>query len=577
MLSEIIEWFFGPLAEFECQRAARRGWIIWMRVLVALPTAGVLFIVVYGISLAQHANIPADVGGFFRIALVAMWSILLGIVMILTPAAMSGALADRARGTLLVLLTTEVSAREIALSRLAGGLSSLALILPAALGPFAILAVLAHTDALQWLLVLALPLAMALGLAGLALGVAVTTRSGRETLLVVYLLEFALVLGPTMLAGMGLLAPGHFLLGLNPFIGLGDSVWLRGSDPVWQAIGWWTAIGLLGTVFASIRLRAVVLRQFDPPTSRRVSGRAAVVPPMGDRPMMWKEVYIERQPAFHPVVRWLGGGVIAIMVGGTILFASLAFIESLQLRGPRIAAGALRDWLIGTSWPLGLVLQWAFGLRAAASVVSERERDTWEPLLLSPLTGREIIWGKLWGNFVGLRWLLAAVGANWGLGLITGTLPQETLVIFVAPAVASTLLVTAIGITTSLQAKSVTQAMTLTLMFWLVSAICVPILSAIAMAFAGCWSAILLGMFQGNNATQWNHFALLWTGSNFAVYVLLSIWLVAYTAQNFDKWAGRSTQKLWLIPPGRSSRDDFNPPRRREAYHPPPLPPEGSS
>jgi ABC-type Na+ efflux pump permease subunit len=58
---------------------------------------------------------------------------------------------------------------------------------------------------------------------------------------------------------------------------------------------------------------------------------------------------------------------------------------------------------------LGWLIQWAMGLCAVASIASERQRGTWDGLLVSPPEGREIVWAKICGGVYALRGFVAAV------------------------------------------------------------------------------------------------------------------------------------------------------------------------
>jgi len=61
-------------------------------------------------------------------------------------------------------------------------------------------------------------------------------------------------------------------------------------------------------------------------------------------------------------------------------------------------------------------------VRAAGSVGSERERQTLDGLLASPLKADAIILGKWWGSLIAGRWLLYLLLGVWLIGLITGGL-----------------------------------------------------------------------------------------------------------------------------------------------------------
>src|SRR5207245_1431018 len=78
--------------------------------------------------------------------------------------------------------------------------------------------------------------------------------------------------------------------------------------------------------------------------------------------------------------------------------------------------------LQGCLFLLGLSLQ--VGIKSATSVSGERERKTWEALLLTPLTARQILRGKLWGILDSVRPLLFAYTVAAALGsLVAGLGP----------------------------------------------------------------------------------------------------------------------------------------------------------
>ena len=60
--------------------------------------------------------------------------------------------------------------------------------------------------------------------------------------------------------------------------------------------------------------------------------------------------------------------------------------------------------------------------RAASSVSNERDRQTLDGLLTSPLEGNAILFGKWLGSILSVRWGWLWLGAIYGLGLLTGGL-----------------------------------------------------------------------------------------------------------------------------------------------------------
>lgn len=113
---------------------------------------------------------------------------------------------------------------------------------------------------------------------------------------------------------------------------------------------------------------------------------------VGDRPVLWREI---AQPAFRSRIRFI---VTLVVVGGLLLYLN----GEMDSEYDRRSANAV---VIG----IGIVLSLIVGTGAAAhAITQERESRTLDVLLTTPLTAREIIWGK----FVGAlrrQWFLPSV------------------------------------------------------------------------------------------------------------------------------------------------------------------------
>src|SRR5262249_15033703 len=149
---------------------------------------------------------------------------------------------------------------------------------------------------------------------------------------------------------------------------------------------------------------------------KKVRKRRAL-PPVAERPMLWKELYIERVASLGRFGRWVGwlltlgiGGSSLVLAGLMAYAACFAPASDLAL----VASNALSIIVGGFSGTLlGWLLQWGIGLRAAVSVASERERGTWDALLMSPLTPSEIAVAKVVGSLYALRYMAIAMLMAW--------------------------------------------------------------------------------------------------------------------------------------------------------------------
>src|SRR5262249_41435488 len=136
-------------------------------------------------------------------------------------------------------------------------------------------------------------------------------------------------------------------------------------------------------------------------------------PPIGTNPVQWREQYVDGLTpvrALRAVPRPLALlGVFALSCGmtGALLYSHQSQPDSL-LRLPHIlwvadfrSLTALFDngvtwaFLVQTSVVMFLA-SLLVGVRSSGAIVGERERQTWDALLTTPLTERELVRGKYW-------------------------------------------------------------------------------------------------------------------------------------------------------------------------------------
>jgi hypothetical protein len=172
---------------------------------------------------------------------------------------------------------------------------------------------------------------------------------------------------------------------LNPIYVLEPS-WQHtsGSAPLERllmAVGGWSVLGVVCTGLAVWRLKPAYLRQLEGQgRPRRPRRLPALRRPVADDPIAWRERDVEGLP----VVGWvrrvpLGLQYVALVPGTTAAFWLLG------------EAGAVLAVLV----PFAAVS--VVGIRASAAVCSERERQTWEMLLLTPLDTSDLLRGKVRG------------------------------------------------------------------------------------------------------------------------------------------------------------------------------------
>ena len=260
-----------------------------------------------------------------RGGVLAILAMALGTAFVLAPALTAGSLAgERERGSMALLLTTGVNAFEIVIGRLAGKLSQVGMVLLTAVPGVVLLASMAEVSAQTLLTMAALIGAVAFGMGGISIGASATARRGRDALLGSYgagiLLLMGALLGNTIPTGPG----SEFLRACSPFATATDLVWEGQLESSWVSIAIWTVVGAIGFGVAVLRLRPVAQRQFggEPPRRGR-GGRRWFVPPVGERPMLWKELFIERVGTLGKVGRWVGHFLVLGMFGASTVLAGL--------------------------------------------------------------------------------------------------------------------------------------------------------------------------------------------------------------------------------------------------------------
>jgi ABC-type transport system involved in multi-copper enzyme maturation permease subunit len=343
----------------------------------------------------------------------------LALIFLVTPVFVAGAITDeKTRGTLQYLMTTDLASWHILVGKLLARTAQIALIGLAGLPLLCFLGVVGGLEPLT-LVVLFLVTVMPLFAVGAAtLLAAVWTRKTLEAVLVLMpillpaslaILFSDLIIGgnyPTVFDGRYVMEPAWGRTDLGGLRELGRRLF--------AAALCWGGVGSVCLAWAVWRLRPAYLRQLHTSGSKRNAhwwnvGRRQ----MTDSPLRWKEYHVEGLaplPVLRQVPRWLGLGFTSVVS----LIAAL-FILWLNLL-PRVGIRQLLETVARFDLPglqncfseaqvefqiLGLIALFLFtmivGMRCSGSVSGERERLTWEALLLSPLSVKHLIRGKLWG------------------------------------------------------------------------------------------------------------------------------------------------------------------------------------
>jgi ABC-type transport system involved in multi-copper enzyme maturation permease subunit len=239
--------------------------------------------------------------------------------------------------------------------------------------------------------------------------------------------------------------------------------------------------GCLG--WAMLRLRAVALKQAG------VAARQDEFPPgwrwrwlLNWWPLLWKETRAGRRP--HWVVR-LGRGL--LIFAGVVSLAAILGIFVLTI--PEIDWRELR--LIANRWVrvvgmamAGLLLLQVAG-RSAGSIAGERDRQTLDTLLTTPLGTSQIVLAKWLGSIIGSWRAWVWLSLIWLAGWYSGGLQAADVPMLFLACLVYAILVASLGIWISARGKSTARSLTGTL-------------AGLFLLWAGHWGVIPVAMWFWN-------------------------------------------------------------------------------
>jgi ABC-type transport system involved in multi-copper enzyme maturation permease subunit len=426
-----------------------------------------------GVVSDRHASAPEVVGSRFASFFVWQQSL---FVFLAVPIFVAGAIVDEKRqGTLQYLLLSEVEPRHIVLGKLLGRVGVVLMWLLAGLPLFACLAGFGGVEPIT-MLFLAVGLMMPIfGIAALSLLASVWCKDTRDAVIAVYLV---------VLAG----AIGEYLLG-GPFLYL-NPLWVL--EPAWGAAGSldlatagtrlvaaslvWMLFGLVCLGLATFLLIPAYRREMEGLRPERAQWYLEDREPMDDQPVRWREQHIEGL-ALNATMRRFPQWLAILLVGLASTIASLAILyyslipgatvaellqALLQLNVRKVASlmpTASNGFLLLSVIAM-LTASQVVGARCAGALVQERERGTLEAVLLTPMTARSIIHGKLWGIMnASIYYLLAYAAPAVALSVFAGPLALTYTIAWLAATVLAMYFIGSVGLWCSVRAKTAWRSM----------------------------------------------------------------------------------------------------------------------
>jgi ABC-type transport system involved in multi-copper enzyme maturation permease subunit len=491
----------GPVFRAELIRTARRKRYYVLRVLYGLVLLLLLsqrYSQIFEYELLQQRRIMlAAMAAFGLRSFIAFTIVQIAAILVLVPPLVAGVIADeKQRNTLHYLMASRLSSGEIVCDKLLARLLHLAAFVAIGLPVICMLSFFGGVPPEYVVAAYSLTAATTWLTAALAILVSTLARRVRQAVLIAYLIEVAWLIGP-LLVSLLMVYLDHLLgtrLGpsWNPFF-----ILVMGASPIGlllllqepelqrivgplspatfaTLIGIYTALGLGFLLLAIIRLRPTYHRQQAKP--RRLDWFGPKVrrprflnrPPCGADAMLWKERWFGRTDV---VTKLFVLPATILLTVGLVLFSGLdetagQALRSLWVHGWHATVygqPAFHDALRRVS--VYYIALWGLAVAGSASscVSSEREGDTWMSLISTPLSGREILMGKLLGAIWNQRGFAGMLGLLWLVGLVTGALHPLGLLTGIAVLGLFTWFVAALGTYYSLRMRTTSQALTATI------------------------------------------------------------------------------------------------------------------
>lgn len=514
----------GPVFWYDLLRTSRRARYFLLRVIYA----GLLLFLLWINYLSWFSRWSPDAvtydeitrfsESFFSFFMVMQFF----LVLLLTPAYVGGAIADeKHRKTLEYVMATDLRNREIVFGKLASRLLNLTLFILTGLPIISIMQLFGGVSPdLLWCGFAATALTM-LSLSGLSILNSVYGRRSRDAIIFTYL---------TVICYFALFGLLLFVKAMVSAAGYGPNAWTVAFDyfldvynagnvfyAFYKIVEHVVTTGSFGTLLvdlliryaifhgiiavgtvslAIIRLRAVFVRQAFAAVQKPQRGAPKSLwrPHVGDYPMLWKEVVHEA----HVRLGWMGRFmlftiVICCLLPPMIMTFLVLFDPSRTMSWSEFGEGM--NWyerIVGTI--LCTVLFLAVAVRAASGIGAERDRQTFESLLASPLTTAEILFAKWLGSIAAMRWLLMLLGVVWLVGIVTGGLSVLALPVLVLCVACYSFFFSALGLFFSTGSKTTLSAVT-----W---AVAVAILAG-GGHWVGCGPIYLILSFNGPASFDW--------------------------------------------------------------------------
>jgi ABC-type transport system involved in multi-copper enzyme maturation permease subunit len=520
----------GPVLIYDMIRTSRRNRYFILRMIYA---GFLFFILSYMFAIAfvmsQDFMGPGGRDRFDNKALAVLCEtffmffmlIQITLVVLLTPAYVAGAIAEeKDRKTMEFMLATDLRDREIIFSKFLSRLANMGLLLITGLPILSILQFIGGVDPGLMLAGFAATALTMLGIGSLSILFSVLFKKPRDAISLTYLMLVAY--GAMGVFVLILRNTGHWLLNIpvwfNDAATIGDLMTaFNAGNPIaviWEIMmairmmglsrvlpdvltryAWFhLTVTVICITWSIVRLRSIALKQSSGGSTAKLRWYQKLRPRIGNQPMIWKEIFIESGAKLNWLV-WIAVIILVLLTLGTGVFIVGAIIyDFLEFGGRRdfwrTLNEAMNVWFRIAGDFVGCILLLRTGVRAATTVTTERERDTMDALITTPMSAEVMLFAKLVGNLTSLWAGWAWYGSMMLLALLTGGLNPFAVPVLLLSLFVYSVVVTMIGLAFSIYCRSSLQASILTVLVtlfvggghWiLTSCLCMPIFGAMMM------------------------------------------------------------------------------------------------
>lgn len=453
------------------------------------------------------------------------------LVLLITPAYVGTAIAEeKERRTLEFLLTTDLHSQEIIFGKLASRVGNIIMFLLAGLPVLSFVQFFGGIDPDLLLYGFIATLMTVLSVAAVSIACSVQARHSREGIIRSYLIVVSYFIFGFLLNWLIMFLQG-FTGGLAGTWKLSESEWfvqglcyfteyylagdafhaayLYFASSALPVAGYtsWTGVKLASSLTDLIRnyllfhctvgiicllysiayLRSIFVQQMYGDVKRRtrtksIPSKSSALPPgnqeqkpakvrgmrwsLGNwQPMIWKEWLVPRQSRKSLMMKLITG-----FSWACFLFPVVVIFIMSQNRSSlnwNMLGDSINIYIRIAGTVCMCLMLLGTGIRAANSCTVERDKQTLESLLLTPLTDFEIIFGKWFGSWLGFSSSYILLGIIWILGLIFQGLEFSAMLLLALAFLIYNSFAASVGCFFSAALKSTTRAL-LTTVFWLI-------------------------------------------------------------------------------------------------------------